>query len=398
MCFYLVCQGLGADDFLDRVEKVLKATPLIDGHNDIPWQFRRRVNNDLGQLDLSTDLSLLKNPTQTDIPRLRHGLLGGQFWSVYVPINAYGGTSEHVQQVIEQIDVVYRMTSMYADTFEMAYTADDIERIHRKGKIASLIGIEGGHAINDSLAVLRRLYQLGARYMTLTHSKSVRWADSATDMVRHDGLSQFGERVIREMNRLGMMVDLSHVSVATMSDALAITEAPVIFSHSSVYQVVPHVRNVPDDILKLVAQNKGVVMVTFFPSYVSEETWMYGVNLEKERARLVEQFPAGEVSRMLERWRRENPAPRPTLYQVADHIDHIKTIVGVDYIGIGGDYDGMPAGPIGLDDVSTYPKLFAELLKRGYSQEDLAKIAGKNVLRVMRAVEKKAKELSNGPI
>ena len=398
MCFYLVCQGLGADDFLDRVEKVLKATPLIDGHNDIPWQFRRRVNNDLGQLDLSTDLSLLKNPTQTDIPRLRHGLLGGQFWSVYVPINAYGGTSEHVQQVIEQIDVVYRMTSMYADTFEMAYTADDIERIHRKGKIASLIGIEGGHAINDSLAVLRRLYQLGARYMTLTHSKSVRWADSATDMVRHDGLSQFGERVIREMNRLGMMVDLSHVSVATMSDALAITEAPVIFSHSSVYQVVPHVRNVPDDILNLVAQNKGVVMVTFFPSYVSEETWMYGVNLEKERARLVEQFPAGEVSRMLERWRRENPAPRPTLYQVADHIDHIKTIVGVDYIGIGGDYDGMPAGPIGLDDVSTYPKLFAELLKRGYSQEDLAKIAGKNVLRVMRAVEEKAKELSNGPI
>ena len=394
----MVCQGLGADDFLDRVEKVLKATPLIDGHNDIPWQFRRRVNNDLGQLDLSTDLSLLKNPTQTDIPRLRHGLLGGQFWSVYVPINAYGGTSEHVQQVIEQIDVVYRMTSMYADTFEMAYTADDIERIHRKGKIASLIGIEGGHAINDSLAVLRRLYQLGARYMTLTHSKSVRWADSATDMVRHDGLSQFGERVIREMNRLGMMVDLSHVSVATMSDALAITEAPVIFSHSSVYQVVPHVRNVPDDILNLVAQNEGVVMVTFFPSYVSEETWMYGVNLEKERARLVEQFPAGEVSRMLERWRRENPAPRPTLYQVADHIDHIKTIVGVDYIGIGGDYDGMPAGPIGLDDVSTYPKLFAELLNRGYSEKDLAKIAGKNVLRVMRAVEKKARELGNGAI
>ncbi len=393
-----MCQGLGADDFLDRVEKVLKATPLIDGHNDIPWQFRRRVNNDLGQLDLSTDLSLLKNPTQTDIPRLRHGLLGGQFWSVYVPINADGGSSEHVQQVIEQIDVVYRMTSMYADTFEMAYTADDIERIHRKGKIASLIGIEGGHAINDSLAVLRRLYQLGARYMTLTHSKGVRWADSATDMVRHEGLSQFGERVIREMNRLGMMVDLSHVSVATMSDALAITEAPVIFSHSSVYQVVPHVRNVPDDILNLVAQNEGVVMVTFFPSYVSEETWMYGVNLERERARLVEQFPEGEVTRMLERWRRENPAPRPTLYQVADHIDHIKTIVGVDYIGIGGDYDGMPAGPIGLDDVSTYPKLFAELLNRGYSEKDLAKIAGKNVLRVMRAVEKKARELGNGAI
>ena len=351
----------------------------------------------MGQLDLSSDLSLLKNPTQTDIPRLRHGLVGAQFWSVYVPIREYGGTSEHVQQVIEQIDVVYQMTSMYSDTFEMAYTADDIERIHSEGKIASLIGIEGGHAINDSLAVLRRLYQLGARYMTLTHSKSVRWADSATDMARHDGLSQFGERVIREMNRLGMMIDLSHVSVATMYDAIAISEAPVIFSHSSAYQLVPHVRNVPDDVLNLVAENKGVVMVTFFPSYVSEETWMYGVNLERERARLVAKVSSGEASRMLERWRKENPAPRPTLYQVADHIDHIRSTVGIDYIGIGGDYDGMPAGPIGLDDVSTYPKLFAELLKRGYSKEDLAKIAGQNILRVMRAVEYKARESNNGP-
>ena len=390
-------QDLAADEFLDRVEEVFQETPLIDGHNDIPWQFRRRVNNDLGRLDLSSDLSLLKNPTQTDIPRLRHGRLGAQFWSVYVPIKEYGGTSEHVQQVIEQIDVVYQMTSMYSDTFEMAYTAADIERIHSKGKIASLIGIEGGHAINDSLAVLRRLYQLGARYMTLTHSKSVRWADSATDMARHDGLSQFGERVIREMNRLGMMVDLSHVSVATMYDAIAVSGAPVIFSHSSAYQLVPHVRNVPDDVLNLVAENKGVVMVTFFPSYVSEETWMYGVNLERERARLVAKVSSVEVSRMLERWRKENPAPRPTLYQVADHIDHIRSTVGIDYIGIGGDYDGMPAGPIGLDDVSTYPKLFAELLKRGYSKEDLAKIAGQNILRVMRAVEYKAGESNNGP-
>ena len=390
-------QDLAADEFLNRVDEVFKETPLIDGHNDIPWQFRRRVNNDLGQLDLSSDLSLLKNPTQTDIPRLRHGRLGAQFWSVYVPITEYGGTSEHVQQVIEQIDVVYQMTSMYSDTFEMAYTADDIERIHSEGKIASLIGIEGGHAINDSLAVLRRLYQLGARYMTLTHSKSVRWADSATDMARHDGLSQFGERVIREMNRLGMMIDLSHVSVATMYDAIASSEAPVIFSHSSAYQLVPHVRNVPDDILNLVAENKGVVMVTFFPSYVSEETWMYGVNLERERARLVAKVSSVEASRKLERWRKENPAPRPTLYQVADHIDHIRSTVGIDYIGIGGDYDGMSAGPIGLDDVSTYPKLFAELLKRGYSKEDLAKIAGQNILRVMRAVEYKARESNNGP-
>ena len=386
-----------ADEFLDRVEEVFQETPLIDGHNDIPWQFRRRVNNDLGQLDLGSDLSLLKNPTQTDIPRLRHGLLGAQFWSVYVPIKEYGGSSEHVQQVIEQIDVVYQMTSMYSDTFEMAYTADDIERIHGMGKIASLIGIEGGHAINDSLAVLRRLYQLGARYMTLTHSKSVRWADSATDMVTHDGLSQFGERVIREMNRLGMMIDLSHVSVATMYDSIAVSEAPVIFSHSSAYQLVPHVRNVPDDVLNLVAENEGVVMVTFFPSYVSEEAWMYGVNLERERARLVAKFSKEEASRMLERWRKENSAPRPTLYQVADHIDHIRTTVGIDYIGIGGDYDGMPAGPIGLEDVSTYPKLFAELLKRGYSKEDLAKIAGQNILRVMRAVEYKARESNNSP-
>ena len=392
-CFCLLGQNLKASDFLERVEKIFKETPLIDGHNDIPWQFRRRVNNDLSQLDLGSDLSLLKNPTQTDIPRLRDGRIGGQFWSVYVPIREYGGKSEHVQQVIEQIDVVYQMTTMYSDTFEMAYTAADVERIHRNGRIASLIGIEGGHAINDSLAVLRRFYQLGARYMTLTHSKSVRWADSATDMVRHDGLSPFGEKVIGEMNRLGMMVDLSHVSVATMYDAIAISEAPVIFSHSSVYQVVPHVRNVPDDVLELIANNNGIVMVTFFPSYVSEATWLYGVKLEKERVRLDEKFSEVESSRKLKRWRQENPAPRPTLYQVADHIDHIRNTVGVDYIGIGGDYDGMSAGPIGLDDVSTYPKLFVELLRRGYSEGDLAKIAGLNILRVMRAVEGKAKDL-----
>ena len=272
----VICSNVFPNEFAQRIEQVLRETPLIDGHNDIPWQIRRRVNNDLSQLDLNADLASIENPTHTDISRLRRGRVGGQFWSVYVPIREYGGTAEHVQQVIEQIDVVHQMADRYSETFEMAYSAADVERIHRRGKIASLIGIEGGHAINDSLAVLRQLYRLGARYMTLTHSKSVRWADSATDKPRHGGLTMFGEGVIREMNRLGMLVDISHVSRETMQDAMTISKAPVIFSHSSAYAVVPHVRNVPDDMLELIDENNGVVMVTFFPSYVSEATRLHG--------------------------------------------------------------------------------------------------------------------------
>ena len=386
----VLCTSAFAESDEDRVASVLRETPLIDGHNDIPWAIRNRVNNQLDHIDLSADLTLLENPTHTDIPRLRRGQVGGQFWSVYVPIREYGGTAVQVQQVIEQIDMVHRMVERYADTFELAYTAADIKRIHASGKIASLIGMEGGHAINDSLAVLRRMYQLGARYMTLTHSKGLRWADSATDDVRHNGLTSFGKTVVGEMNRLGMLVDLSHVSPKTMRDAIEVSAAPIIFSHSSAYEVVPHDRNVPDDILRLVDRNNGVVMVTFFPSYVSEATRLHGVKANAERDRLKAELPEAQTNEKLQAWREANPVPRPTLAQVADHIDHIRSVAGIDHIGLGGDYDGMPPGPIGLEDVSTYPALLIELLKRGYSDSDIAKVAGLNILRVMQDVESAA--------
>ena len=313
--------------------------------------------------------------------------MGGQFWSVYVPISEYGGGPEHTQLVIEQIDFVHRLVDRYPETFELAYTASDIRAIHARGKIASLIGIEGGHAINDSLAVLRRMYQLGARYMTLTHSKGLRWADSATDKARHNGLTLFGEAVVREMNRLGMLVDLSHVSTDTMRDAIRVSEAPTIFSHSSAFALVPHQRNVPDDVLELVRGSNGIVMVTFYPSYVSEATRRYILEALAERERLQTEFSDEEASRRLREWQQVNPSPRPTLAQVADHIDHIRDVAGIDHIGIGADYDGMPPGPVGLEDVSSYPALFVELLKRGYSDDDIAKIAGGNILRVMQDVE-----------
>ncbi len=383
----ILCATAFAESYEDRVASVLRDTPLIDGHNDIPWAIRNRVSNQLDRIDLSADLTLLENPTHTDIPRLRRGQVGGQFWSVYVPIREYGGTAAQVQQVIEQIDLVHRMVERYADTFELAYTAADIKRIHASGKIASLIGMEGGHAINDSLAVLRRMYQLGARYMTLTHSKGLRWADSATDDVRHNGLTSFGKTVVGEMNRLGMLVDLSHVSPKTMRDAIEVSAAPIIFSHSSAYAVVPHDRNVPDDILRLVDRNNGVVMVTFFPSYVSKATRLHDVKANAERDRLKAELSDAQTNEKLQAWREANPAPRPTLAQVADHIDHIRGVAGIDHIGLGGDYDGMPPGPIGLEDVSTYPALLIELLKRGYSDSDIAKIAGLNILRVMQNVE-----------
>ena len=383
-----------AETFEQRVVEVLKATPLVDGHNDIPWAFRKRVNNRLDRLDLSDDLSRVEPPTHTDIPRLVKGQVGGQFWSVYVPIREYGGGSEHTQLVIEQIDFVHRLVDRYPETFELAYTASDVRRIHAGGKIASLIGLEGGHAINDSLAVLRRMYQLGARYMTLTHTKGLRWADSATDIVRHNGLTSFGEAVVREMNRLGMLVDLSHTSADTMRDAMRVSEAPIIFSHSSAFTLVPHPRNVPDDVLELVSENQGIVMVTFYPSYVSERVRRYGLDAMAERQRLQTEFSEEEASRRLNEWQQANPAPRPTLAQVADHIDHIHDVVGIDHIGIGADYDGMPPGPIGLEDVSKYPALFVELLKRGYSDDDIAKIAGGNILRVMQDVELVAKRIA----
>jgi membrane dipeptidase len=382
-----------ADDLDTRVATVLKATPLIDGHNDLPWQYHRRVNNHLSQLDLASDLTQIERPTDTDLPRLRRGRVGGLFWSVYIPIEGYGGKPSAVQAVMDQIDLVKRLINHHEDDLELALDASSIRRIHKAGKIASLIGMEGGHSINNSLASLRQLYELGARYMTLTHSKGLLWADSATDTPRHGGLTGFGELVVLEMNRLGMMVDLSHVSVETMRDALRVSRAPVIFSHSSAYAVTQHARNVPDDILALVGKKRGVVMVNYLTSYVSEPMRLYRVALERHQAMLNRDHEPDAAGELMAQWSALHPAPEVTLFDVADHIDHIKAVAGIEAIGLGADFDGMPPGPVGLEDVSTYPALLKELLIRGYSDQDIAKIAGENLLRVMTDVEAVAARL-----
>jgi membrane dipeptidase len=382
-----------ADDLDTRVATALKATPLIDGHNDLPWQYHRRVNNHLSQLDLASDLTQIERPTDTDLPRLRRGRVGGLFWSVYIPIEGYGGKPSAVQAVMDQIDLVKRLINHHEDDLELALDASSIRRIHKAGKIASLIGMEGGHSINNSLASLRQLYELGARYMTLTHSKGLLWADSATDTPRHGGLTGFGELVVLEMNRLGMMVDLSHVSVETMRDALRVSRAPVIFSHSSAYAVTQHARNVPDDILALVGKKRGVVMVNYLTSYVSEPMRLYRVALERHQAMLNRDHEPDAAGELMAQWSALHPAPEVTLFDVADHIDHIKAVAGIEAIGLGADFDGMPPGPVGLEDVSTYPALLKELLIRGYSDQDIANIAGENLLRVMTDVEAVAARL-----
>ena len=373
----------------ERARALLDEVPLIDGHNDVPWAYRSRVRNKLGELDFSADLTLLDRPMHTDMDRLRTGGMGGQFWSVYIPVNEAGGDAEDVVQVLEQIDFVHRLVARYPDDLEMAYGADDIVRIHSEGKIASLIGMEGGHSIYNSLGVLRQLYAVGARYMTLTHSLSTSWGDSATDEARYDGLTPFGQEVVHEMNRLGMLVDLSHVSATLMHDALEIAEAPVIFSHSSARAICHHNRNVPDDVLKQLPRKDGVVMVTFVTSFISEERRQWSDLRGEERERLRELHPDDDdkVKEALKAWAEERPQPTATLGQVADHIDHIRKVAGIDHIGVGGDFDGMGPGPVGLEDVSKYPDLFAELLNRGYSDEDIKKIAGLNLLRVFRKVE-----------
>jgi len=381
------------EEMVRQVRQVLDRVPLIDGHNDLPWQYRERADRKLGDLDITTDLSALEQPTHTDVARLRAGGVGGQFWSVYVPVSMQGPLA--VQATMEQIDVVHRMNRRYPDTFELALTADDVERIHGAGKIASMIGIEGGHSINNSLAVLRSMYDLGARYMTLTHWRGHDWADAATSEARHDGLSEFGEEVIREMNRLGMLVDLSHVSEATMMDALDVTAAPVIFSHSSARGAADHPRNVPDAVLDRLADNGGVVMVTYVPGFVSEAAAGFWADMSgaRERFKVLHVGDPQAAAAALEQWLADNPPPAVTLSDVADHFDYLKDKVGVDHIGIGSDFDGIGAVPEGLEDVSTYPALLAELLSRGYSEEDLAKIVGLNVLRAMRGAEAAAARL-----
>ncbi len=363
----IACAALVVDaqnDLLARARAIHKQVPLIDGHNDYPWALRGLdPGRDLSKAEISTPVPSL----MTDIPRLRQGGVGGQFWSVYVPSTMQG--KEAVRATLEQIDIVHRLTKRWPETFEMAYTAADVERSFKAGRIGSLIGMEGGHSIDSSLATLRMMFALGARYMTLTHSANVPWADASPGPSVLGGLSQFGEEVVREMNRLGMLVDLSHVSPETMADTLRVTAAPVIFSHSSAKALCNVHRNVPDNILQMVTKNGGVVMVTFVPGFISQAVADYDAR------------PAAE---------RSQPAPRATLSQVADHIDHIRKVAGIDHIGLGGDFDGISSVIQGLEDVSTYPALSAELLRRGYKDDDIKRILGLNVLRVMRQVEKVA--------
>lgn len=373
-------------DYVDQATEILESVPLFDGHNDVPYQYRNRVGYKFSELDFF-DTTHLERPMHTDINRLIEGRVGAQWWSVYVSANI--PENEAVKQTLEQIDFVHRMIEKYPDHFELALTADDVERIFAEGKIASLIGMEGGHSIANSLATLRMMYDLGARYMTVTHSRTLDWADAAGDDPRHDGLTEFGEEVIREMNRLGMIVDLSHTTPATMKDAMRLSEAPVMFSHSNARAISGHPRNVPDDVLQLTKDNNGIVMVTFVESFTSEELRQYYAERAAHQRKMEYLYPGqpDSISTYMQQWSTENEAPKSTLEQVADHIDHIRDIAGVETIGIGGDYDGVSSLPMGLEDVTTYPALFAELLSRGYSEAELRKIAGENMLRVMRGAE-----------
>ena len=378
--------GSDNDRHLEAALRILARAPLIDGHNDLPWQYRVRAGNHLERIDLAGDTSRLDPPMHTDLARLRAGRLGAQFWALFLPSRFEGPGA--ARALFEQIDVTVRMIERYPEVFEQAGTADDIERIFAAGRIASVLAIEGGHAIEGSLAVLRQAYACGARYMTLTHNETIAWADAATDDPRHGGLTAFGREVVREMNRLGMMVDLSHVAPATMHDAMDTSAAPVIFSHSSARALCDHPRNVPDELLVRVGEGGGIVMATFVPPFVSQAARVHrGLGEAEERRLQAEGVDAETVERKMAEWLDANPAPRATLEQVADHIDHLSATAGVDHVGIGSDFDGITMVPIGLEDVSKYPALIAELLRRGYRDEEVEKIAGANLLRVMREVE-----------
>jgi membrane dipeptidase len=366
---------------------VHRAALLIDGHNDLPWQFRDKADRSFRKIDLYKPPKGL----HTDIPRLRQGNVGAQFWSAYVPAST-GRKGTAVRETLEQIDVIRRMVEAYPDVFEMAYTADDILRIRRQGKIASLIGVEGGHSIDNSLGVLRMLHRLGTRYMTLTHSETLDWADSATDEPRHHGLSKFGEQVVLEMNRLGMLVDISHVSADTMRHVLRVTKAPVIASHSSAYALAQHPRNVPDDVLRLVKKNNGAVMVNFYPGFVVPEGARAMKGAFAAYRDLRKKYPNDKEFRAaLQAWRKEHPFPSGSVHHVVDHIEHIIKVAGIDHVGLGSDFDGIERTPKQLEDVSCYPYITQELLNRGYKKEQIHQVLGGNALRVLRDAEKVAR-------
>ncbi len=379
-----------------RIDKILKATPLIDGHNDIAEQLAENHKRTVAGLASGTD-RWPSHPLMTDMARLHRGRVGGQFWSVYIDGTITGDAA--IRETIEQIDIVRRMIEAYPNDLELAATADDVVRIHKSGKIASMIGVEGGRQIGGSLAALRQYYNLGARYMTLTHNQTTEWADSATDDPKYGGLSDFGVKVVHEMNRIGMLVDLSHVSADTMKDAIAASKAPVIFSHSSARGLVGHLRNVPDDVLALLPANGGVVMVNFVPDFISDARWKWGAEKNAEEARLkaFHRNSTAEVKAGLDAWVAAHPAPAVTVSTVADHIEHVVKVAGYDHVGIGGDMDGIDATPADLTGVQDYPNLFAELIRRGWSDANLAKLAGGNVLRVLRQAEGVSKSMKGEP-
>ena len=373
----------------ERVQRVMRAVPLIDGHNDLPWAMRDAARYDLDRFDIAR----AQPRFHTDIPRLRGGLIGAQFWSVYVPASFQGDAA--VTATLEQIAFVHELSRRYPETFTLASTAADLVRIASAGRIASLIGMEGGHSIGASLPALHAMYRLGTRYMTLTHSANVPWADSGTDTARHAGLTPFGEAVVREMNWLGMLVDLSHVSPETMEDALRVTAAPVIFSHSAARALCDVPRNVPDAVLQQLPRNGGVVMVTFVPGFVSPEVARSWSEQEAEEARLRTRHgdDRAAIEAGVKAWLAAHPRPKASLAQVADHIDHVRKMAGIDHLGIGSDFDGIDEGPAGLEDVGRFPALVQELFRRGYSDADVSKILGGNLLRVMREAERVASRL-----
>jgi membrane dipeptidase len=356
------------DPHMGRALSVLSTTPLVDGHNDLPWAIRTHeaAPMDVAAYDLRT-----RTPGHTDIGRLRAGRVGIQFWSVYVPSRAVAEGAARVQ--LEQIDIARQLFARYPDVFRETLTADAAVEAFGNGYVASVMGMEGGHVLENSLGALRAFYELGARYLTLTHSDNTDWADASSDTPRHNGLTAFGREVVREMNRLGMMVDLSHVAPATMHAALDVSEAPVIFSHSSARGVTDHPRNVPDDVLRRMPANGGVVMITFVPAFINAEVARWGEQPEE--------------------YRRANPAPRATMEDAIRHIEHVRDVAGIEHVGIGGDFDGISTVPVGLEDVSTYPALLAELSRRGWSEDDLRKLAGENALRAWREAERVAARL-----
>jgi membrane dipeptidase len=376
-----------------RIDRILKRTPLIDGHNDLPWALRGDFGSKVDGLQSGTDS--WKPPLMTDMARLKAGRVGGQFWSVYIEGTTLG--DEAIRTTLEQIDTAHRIIAAYPDTLRFARSADEMEAAHKAGRVGSMLGIEGGRQIGGSMAALRRFYDLGARYMTLTHNQTTEWADAGTDEPKYDGLSPFGLEVVKEMNRLGMLVDLSHVAPATMRDAVTASQAPVIFSHSSAAGVNPHPRNVPDDVLRLLPANGGVVMVTWVPSFLSPAQWKWDGEFAAEEARIktYNRANAAAVTKAMDAWVAANPRPVVGIKEVADHIDYVARVAGHDHVGIGGDLDGIPRTPVGLEGVEAYPRLFAELIRRGWSDTNLAKLAGGNVLRALRGAEATAARMKD---